>query len=88
MERGGPAGKSRRRPEGSDARVARGYEILADTVDELGAPVVLSASDEVETDCPILGSPTFELSGRPEKLTDGRRHIGWLAYSVDPGDAA
>lgn len=88
MERGGPAAKSRRRPDGSDARVARGYELLAAPVDVNGDPVVLSASDEVETDCPILGSPRFELAGRPEKLTDGRRHIGWLAFSVDPGDAA
>lgn len=88
MERGGPAGKSRRRPEGTDARVARGYELLADTVDENGAAVVLTASAEVETDCPVLGSPSFELDGRPERLTNGRRLIGWRAFSVDPSDAA
>jgi hypothetical protein len=88
MERGGPAGKSRRRPEGTDARVARGYELLADAVDEAGAPVVLSASDVVETECSVLGSPTIELSTKPERLTDGEELIGWLAYSVDPSDAA
>lgn len=88
MERGGPAGKSRRRPDGTDARVARGYELLADAVDESGAPVVLAASNLVETDCPILDSPSFELASRPEKLTDGVEHIGWLAYSVMPSDAA
>jgi hypothetical protein len=88
MERGGPAAKQRRRAEGTDARVPRGYELLADTVDETGAPVVLSASSLVETDCPVLGSPSFELDGRPERLTNGRRLIGWRAFSVDPGDAA
>jgi hypothetical protein len=67
--------------------VPRGYELLADVVDEAGTPVVLSASSLVETDCVILGSPSFEL-GAVEKLTNGRDHLGWLAFSVDPSDAA
>lgn len=88
MERSGPAAKGRRRPSGTDSRVARGYELLADAVDEAGAAVVLSASDLVETECAILDSPSFELDVKPEKLTDGVEHIGWLAYSVVPSDAA
>lgn len=88
MERGGPASKSRRRPQSTEAVVERGYELLADTVDQAGGPVVLTASSLVETDCEVLGSPTLELSTRPEKLTNGVDHIGWLAYAAAPSDAA
>lgn len=89
MERGGPASKRRRRPpEGTDAVVKRGYELLASPVDLAGAAVVLTASSLVETDCPILGSPTLELDGKPEKLTNGVRHIGWMSYAVEARDAA
>jgi hypothetical protein len=82
MESGGVAAETRRRPGSTEARVARGYELLAGPVDETGATVVLSASSVVETDCPVLGSPTLELSGDPEKL------IGWMAAAVKAKDAA
>jgi hypothetical protein len=88
MERGGPAGEARRRPQTTEASVVRGYELLADTVDETGAPVVLSASSIVETDCPVLGSPVLELATRPEVLTNGRRVIGYQAFAAAPSDAA
>jgi hypothetical protein len=86
MERGGPADKRRRGQ--TDARVPRGYELLTDTTATDGTAVVLTASSLVESECAILGSPTLELSGAPEKLTDGVEHIGWFAFAVKPGDAA
>lgn len=88
MERGAVAPERRRRTSGTDARVARGYELLADMVDEAGAPVVLSASALVETDCPLLGSPTLELDGEPERLNDGEEMIGWMCFAQKVKDAA
>lgn len=88
MERGGVSAESRRRANSTEARVARGYELLADTIDAAGQPVVLSASSLVETDCPILGSPTLELDGQPEKLNNGVDFIGWMAYAAKAKDAA
>jgi hypothetical protein len=88
MRRGSVAPKTRRRPgAGSDARVVAGFEVLADTIDDDGHDVVLTASSRLETDCPVLGSPTLELSGEPEPLNDGTNLIGWLAYADLPKDA-
>lgn len=88
MQRGGVNAKQRREGTGGDARVVRGYELLAQPNDENGDPVVLSASALVQTDCPLLGSPTLELSGEPEKLNNGTRHIGWMAYADKPKDVS
>lgn len=88
MERGAVSPERRRRTNGTDAVVARGYELLADTVDEAGVPVVLSASSLVETECALLDSPTLELDGEPEKLNDGEEHIGWMAYAAKARDRA
>jgi hypothetical protein len=89
MERGGVGGRDRRRGgQATDARTERGYELLAGPVDEAGAPLVLEAGDLVETECPVLGSPTVELAGRPEKLNQGDEHIGWVAYATVAGDQA
>jgi hypothetical protein len=84
MERGGVAGKSRRGSQQAAERVDRGYELLIDTVDMVGgAPVELTASAVLETDCPVLGNPVVQLSGDPEVLNNGSELIGFLAY----GDA-
>lgn len=80
--------KGRRRPESTDARAVAPYEILADAVDEDGVPVVLTASSRLETECDVLGSPTLELAGKPEKLNDGEEHIGWYGRANVPKDAA
>src|ERR1044071_8408164 len=57
MERGAVAAKTRRRPDTTEARVQRGYEILLDFVDEHGEAVEKpSASAVLETDCPVLGN--------------------------------
>lgn len=87
MERGA-AREGRRRQSSTDARVARGYELLASPTDENGELVVLTASCEVETDCPVLGSPTIQLDAQPELLTNGTERIGWAATGVKVGDAA
>jgi hypothetical protein len=88
MERGGVAAERRRRTNSTDAKVSRGYELLVDTVDETGAAVTISASSIVETDCPILGSPTLELEGEPERLNNGTLAIGWVAFAQKAKDAA
>ena len=89
MERGGVAAKARRRPQTSDARVERGYEILLDTVDVDGFAIEKpKATAIVETDCPVLGSPTIQLSGEPEALNNGVDLIGYMAYGDVPADAA
>ena len=91
MERGGVAAKSR--PGGqqpsSEARVQRGYELLLGPVDENGdATERPTASAVYETDCAVLGSPTIELSGDPEVLTNGTALIGFLCYGDVPKDRA
>ena len=88
MERGAVSDKRRRRDDGTDSRAPRGYELLTNPLAIDGTPVVLSASDLIETDCPLLGSPTVELSGEPEKLNNGKRHIGYMCYAVAPKDRA
>jgi len=87
MERGAVAAKSRRGQQTTEARVQRGYELLIGPVDEDGAPVEKpTASARFETDCPILGNPTIELSGEPEVLTNGVDLIGYMAYGDVPGE--
>lgn len=88
MERGGVNAKRRRGQNTTDAKVTADYELLADYVDENGDPVVLTASNVVETDCDLLGSPVLELSGKPEHLNNGRREIGWMAFANRAKDAA
>lgn len=88
METTGAPAKNRRQPGSADARVVEPYELLAMPAAEDGSPVELTASSLVETDCPLLGSPTLLLAGRPEKLNDGETHIGWRALANVPADAA
>lgn len=87
MERGGVSARTRRRAQmSSEARVGRGYELLLEPVDRAGAPIAPKAGDVVQTDCPILGSPTIELDGEPENLNDGEEPIGFLCYATKPKD--
>ena len=89
MERGGVAAKTRGRPDSTEARVARGYELLLDFIDELGEFVAKPPASAVfETDCPILGNPRIELSGEPEILNDGEELIGYMAFGDVPAERA
>lgn len=87
MERGGPASKVRRRENSTDAKVPRGYELLVAPKDENGDAVVITTGAVVQTECPVLGSPTIELSTAPEVLTNGRRLIGYFAFAVKTKDS-
>ena len=87
MERGAVAARTRRRAGmSSEARVGRGYELLLGPIDRAGAAIEPKAGDIVQTDCPVLGSPTIELDGEPERLNNGEETIGWLAYATKPKD--
>ena len=87
MERGGVSAKARTDAADSEARVARSYEILVGCVDETGAAVTFpTGSTTLQTDAPILNSPTIPLDGDPEVLNDGTKVIGFLCYGEVPLD--
>lgn len=87
MERGSVAAKTRRRPDTTEARIVRGYELLLDGVDELGDVVVKpTASAVFETDCAVLGNPVLTLSGETEVLTNGEDLIGYLCHADVPAE--
>lgn len=89
MERGSVAPKTRLRPNTTEARVERGYEILLDFVDENGGDVAKpNASAVFESMCPVLGDPIITLSGEPEVLTNGRRLVGYMCFGSIPAERA
>lgn len=87
----GSQAKRRRGQDSTAAAVTAAYEVLiAPTVrvDAVEQPVVITASSILETDCPVLGSPTIEMVGRPELLNDGEDPIGWFGQANEHRDAA
>lgn len=81
MERGSVAAKTQF-PGSMADRVQRGYELLLAPFDENGDAIDRpTASVRFETNCPVLNSPTVQLDGEPEVLTNGTDVIGYLCYA-------
>jgi hypothetical protein len=96
MRSRGSSSKRRRAPDATEAVVNLPFEVLvAPTVlvpDGAGGvveeAVELTGSAILETDCPVLGDPTLELSGTPELLNDGEDRIGWFGQATIAKDVA
>lgn len=93
MQTRGTQPKRRRNPNSTEAEVTGAYDILLDSVDETGADFDLTPAAHIETDTTgdegdVLGSPTLEIAGKPELLTDGEEKLGWYAQANRVEDAA